>query len=103
MMKTQSSAIDASVVAYGTAMGGATDHVYDENCLGLNVWGKPQTGESAKAVLVWIYGGGKSLIYPRISERRLMFEAFGSGTSHAPFYNGARLAAEQDVIVVSMK
>jgi hypothetical protein len=25
----------------------------------VNVWTKPQTGEAAKAVLVWIYGGGK--------------------------------------------
>lgn len=30
----------------------------DEDCLTLNIWAKPQTGETAKAVLLWIYGGG---------------------------------------------
>ncbi|KAL9615798.1 MAG: hypothetical protein Q9160_009248 [Pyrenula sp. 1 TL-2023] len=29
-----------------------------EDCLTLNVWAKPQTGETAKAVLFFIYGGG---------------------------------------------
>ncbi|KAJ5509616.1 hypothetical protein N7527_011759 [Penicillium freii] len=29
-----------------------------EDCLTLNVWAKPQTGEAKKAVLVWVYGGG---------------------------------------------
>jgi hypothetical protein len=29
-----------------------------EDCLTLNVWTKPQTGEAKKAVLLWIYGGG---------------------------------------------
>jgi len=29
-----------------------------EDCLTLNVWTKPQTGDKAKAVLFWIYGGG---------------------------------------------
>jgi cholinesterase len=62
-MKVQSqspnSALDDAVVAYGVAMGGSPDHVYSEDCLGLNIWTKPQTGEKSKAVLVWIYGGGK--------------------------------------------
>ena len=31
---------------------------FSEDCLTLNVWTKPQTGENAKAVLFWIYGGG---------------------------------------------
>lgn len=30
----------------------------DEDCLTLNVWTKPQTGEAKKAVLFWIFGGG---------------------------------------------
>lgn len=30
----------------------------DEDCLTLNIWTKPQAGETAKAVLLWIYGGG---------------------------------------------
>lgn len=29
-----------------------------EDCLQLNVWTKPQAGEKAKAVLLWIHGGG---------------------------------------------
>lgn len=35
-----------------------TGDVLDEDCLTLNVWTKPQTGEAKKAVLFWIYGGG---------------------------------------------
>jgi cholinesterase len=35
-------------------------HAYDENCLAINIWTKPQTGEKSKAVLMWIYGGGES-------------------------------------------
>ncbi|KAK3080918.1 hypothetical protein LTS18_011964 [Coniosporium uncinatum] len=36
-------------------------NTFDEDCLTLNIWTKPQTGERAKAVLFWIYGGGKYL------------------------------------------
>ncbi|KAF1990719.1 alpha/beta-hydrolase [Aulographum hederae CBS 113979] len=73
--------------AYGTGMGGGSaedPHKYEEDCLSINVWTKPESGEKSKAVLMWIYGG-----------------AFAAGSSHAPFYNGARLAAEEDVVVVS--
>jgi len=35
----------------------------DENCLTLNVWTKPQTGEAKKAILFWIYGGGASCVF----------------------------------------
>lgn len=39
-----------------------------EDCLTLNVWTKPQTGDAKKAVLVWIHGGafstGKLLFAP---------------------------------------
>lgn len=70
--------------AYGLGMGGG-NHTYGEDCLGVNVWTKPQTGEKAKAVLLWIHGG-----------------AFSSGTPHAPFMDGARFAGEQDVVLVSM-
>jgi carboxylesterase type B len=30
----------------------------NEDCLALNVWTQPQSGESSKAVMVWIHGGG---------------------------------------------
>jgi hypothetical protein len=54
-----------------------------EDCLFLNLWTKPQSGERKKAVLVWIFGGG-----------------FSMGDSANPMYNGAKLAQDQDVIVV---
>jgi cholinesterase len=54
-----------------------------EDCLFLNVWTKPQAGEKKKAVLVWIFGGG-----------------FSMGDSADPLYNGAKLAHNQDVVVV---
>jgi carboxylesterase type B len=57
-----------------------------EDCLRLNVWTKPQTGESGKAVMVWIYGG-----------------AFTSGYTGVPLYNGQYLADQQDVVIVSIK
>lgn len=51
----------------------------------MNVWTKPQVGEKAKAVLVWIYGGG-----------------FSTGGSSDPRTNGAQLATGQDVVVASI-
>jgi carboxylesterase type B len=63
----------------------ATMTTASDDCLTLNVWTKPQTGEKSKAVMIWIYGGG-----------------FGSGRSSTPLYNGARLADEHDVVVVSL-
>ncbi len=59
---------------------------YSEDCLNLNVWTKPQTGDVKKAVLVWIYGGG-----------------FNGGSSSIPGYNGANIANLEDVVVVSFK
>jgi cholinesterase len=56
-----------------------------EDCLSLNVWTKPQTGEKKKAVLVSIYGGG-----------------FNIGTSKTPDLIGSALADREDVVVVSM-
>ncbi|ETS75067.1 hypothetical protein PFICI_13551 [Pestalotiopsis fici W106-1] len=56
-----------------------------EDCLTLNVWTKPQVGEEKKAVLVWIHGGG-----------------YSSGSSAVSFYSGKNLAAEQDIVVVSL-
>jgi cholinesterase len=55
-----------------------------DDCLTLNIWTKPQTGEKSKAVLLWIFGG-----------------AFFMGNTAAKLSNGARLANENDVIVVS--
>jgi len=57
-----------------------------EDCLTLNVWTKPQIGESKKAVMLWIYGG-----------------AFTSGYSGDPLYNGQYIADQEDVVIVSIK
>lgn len=57
-----------------------------EDCLTLNVWTKPQTGEAKKAVMVWIHGGG-----------------FTSGSSAQPWHRGQHLADQEDVVVVSIK
>lgn len=59
----------------------------NEDCLYLSVW-SPKTNPpfEKKAVIVWIYGGG-----------------FYSGTNTLDIYDGDILAAENDVVVVSMQ
>lgn len=66
----------------------------DEDCLYLNVWAPKGAGSgSTKAVLFWIHGGGN---------------VNGSTSEPVPFansgvfYSGETLAAEQDVVVVSL-
>jgi len=54
-----------------------------EDCLTLNVWTPGLTG--SRPVMVWVHGG-----------------AFTTGGSSQPVYDGARLAAEQDVVVVTI-
>jgi cholinesterase len=58
---------------------------FSEDCLTLDVW-VPSGGESKKAVMVWIYGGG-----------------FSAGSADVATDNGQNLASQGDVIVVSMK
>lgn len=63
------------------------EDTFSEDCLTLNIWTKPQSGEKRKAVLVWIYGG-----------------AFTTGTSNDRFgASGVRFADEEDVVVVNFK
>ncbi len=57
-----------------------------EDCLYLNVWTKPQSGEEKKAVMIFFYGG-----------------AFSGGTSSDPATVGSTLANDEDVIIVSFK
>jgi cholinesterase len=87
--------VNASSVAFAnvTATGikilqiqSENDDTFSEDCLTLNVWTKPQTGKSAKAVIVFIHGG-----------------AFSTGAISNPFEDGSKFADEQDVVVVSMK
>jgi para-nitrobenzyl esterase len=56
----------------------------DEDCLTLNVWA-PAGGAANKPVLVWIPGG-----------------AFVEGSGGYRLYDGARLAAREDAVVVTM-
>lgn len=55
----------------------------DEDCLTLNVWG--HLDDTPRPVMVWIYGGG-----------------FVTGDSGLPLYDGADLARDADVVVVSI-
>ncbi len=55
----------------------------DEDCLTVNAWTPDLDGR--RPVLVWIHGG-----------------AFTSGGSSQPVYDGAGLAAEQDLVVVTL-
>lgn len=57
----------------------------EEDCLKVNIWTKPQSGESQKAVLLFIYGGDLNF-----------------GTIADPRYTGKYLADSEDVVVVSM-
>jgi carboxylesterase type B len=74
-----------ALAAYGEGMGGK-GHNYTEDCLGINIWTKPQTGDKAKAVLFWVHGGG-----------------FSSGNANGPFMDGARYANDEDVVLVSIQ
>ncbi|TGO54622.1 hypothetical protein BCON_0104g00190 [Botryotinia convoluta] len=55
------------------------------DCLTLNIWTKPQTGEKRKAVLVWFPGGG-----------------FVAGSPHSSGYNGQQFADKEDFVIVSV-
>jgi para-nitrobenzyl esterase len=63
--------------------------VGNEDCLYLNVWAPPfaaadvPSGDKARPVMFWIHGGGNSI-------------------GHGGSYNGARLAADHNVIVVTI-
>ncbi|MDT4929710.1 MAG: para-nitrobenzyl esterase [Pseudonocardiales bacterium] len=66
----------------GTVPGMAPDRV-DEDCLTLNVW-RPANAAENLPVLLWIYGG-----------------AFTIGSGSLESYDGARFAAEQNVVIVT--
>ncbi len=58
--------------------------VHDEDCLSLNVWA-PDDNRTGRAVMVWLHGG-----------------AYTFGASTQPLYDGATLASEGDVVVVTL-
>ena len=63
--------------------GGKSIYGYSEDCLTLNIWRPNKKGKFP--VMFWIYGGG-----------------YTGGASNYEMYNGARLSAEQEVVVVSI-
>ena len=69
------------------ATGGMTDPApvrWDEDCLTLNVQ-TPGLDDAARPVLVWIHGGG-----------------YRNGQGAVPWYNGARFAANGDIVAVTI-
>ncbi|XP_042310892.1 acetylcholinesterase-like isoform X2 [Sceloporus undulatus] len=63
----------------------AVNRPLSEDCLFLNIWAPHPQPSTSAPVLVWIHGGG-----------------YFTGTGSLDFYNGASLAATENVIVVSM-
>jgi len=92
-----------SITGIAAAVFKVFDHPLIEDCLGINVWTKPQVGEQKKAVLLWIYGGGKLQIFCNGEYQLTILSGFVSGASDDPSYDGAELAGNGDVIVVSFK
>ena len=75
---------------------------FSEDCLTLNIWSKPQTGEKYKAVLFWIFGGGTGL-FPCSEAMLNLWPGFEYGTANSMIYNGQHFADNEDVIVVTAK
>lgn len=92
------------VPAYNSATNPSTNQ--SEDCLTLNIWTKPQTGEAKKAVMVWIHGGEffSGMSYQvNSSWRSGNNTTYNVGSSSVPWYDGQTFADEQDVIVVTLK
>ncbi len=62
---------------------GSADFPQDEDCLTLNIW--TPAVEGSRPVMVWVHGGG-----------------FTTGSGRTPWYDGTRLAASRDVVVVTL-
>ncbi|HEY4331998.1 MAG TPA: carboxylesterase family protein, partial [Ilumatobacteraceae bacterium] len=76
--------MQASDGPFSGAVPGMRVAAVSEDCLTINVWSPAAEPDEALPVMVWMYGG-----------------AFVVGGTSAPTYDGARLAAEQHVVVVS--
>lgn len=63
---------------------GADAEPWSEDCLFLNVW-TPGCDDARRPVMVWIHGG-----------------AFVNGSGSTPWYDGARFAANHDVVLVTI-
>ena len=73
-----------------------------EDCLGLNIW-TPAENNSRKAVMVFVYGGGKRRRCLKVFKQLRDLPGFERGSVNNPAYNGAHMAANEDVIVVAFK
>ncbi len=60
--------------------------VGDEDCLTLSIWTPSATADAMRPVMVFIHGGGHTV-----------------GSTSDPLYDGARLAAAHDVVVVTVE
>lgn len=65
-------------------MGPRTPDWSEDGCLTLNVWSPAEPSDAGRPVLVWLHGGG-----------------FTSGSGGWDWYDGARLAALGDLVVVT--
>ncbi|KAI9002846.1 carboxylesterase [Hyaloraphidium curvatum] len=66
------------------AVMGIAQFARSEDCLHVSLW-TPAADRNKRPVLVWLHGG-----------------AYMSGGANQPFYNGARLAASEDLVVVGV-
>lgn len=87
----QATAFGPWCVQMGTVTDPATGHatsqaVGDEDCLYLNLWRPAAASAQPRSVMVWIHGGANT-----------------AGAASLPAYDGATLASQEDVVVVSLQ
>lgn len=66
------------------AFAGQLNHTQSDDCLALNIWAKDSVS-NRKPVLIFLHGGRWTI-----------------GESNTPFFHGARLAATEDIVVVTV-
>ena len=75
-----------------------------EDCLSFNIWA-PSRSTAKKPVMVFVYGGGKFITISGSRMHSLLWNwlGFERGSINNPGYDGANMAANEDVIVVTFK
>lgn len=76
--------IPSNLIPESMALQPKGDGAGSEDCLHLNVW-TPSVGGGKRPVMVWFHGGG-----------------YSAGSANWALYDGANLAAKQDVVVVTV-